>query len=114
MRDEQPRKDLSFFRPRGETMRGEVRVIKLILAGWLGAIGGFQLLVYLVGHSERWRHLLDLTFFNLPVHFWLTGQFLPLWFIILCGIFNYWMDRHAARTLDGSIRFRVKSSGEEE
>jgi hypothetical protein len=40
----------------------------------------------------------------------LTGQFLPLWFIILCAVFNFWMDRHAVKGLDGSMRFRVRST----
>ena len=104
---------ISFFRPRGKTMRGEVRVIKLILAGWLAAIIGSQILVYLleVNYSEL---LLDeWTFFNLPIHFWLTGQFLPLWFIILCIAFNFWMDRHAVKGLDGSLRFTVRSPDRE-
>lgn len=109
-------KSFSFFRPRGANMRSEIRVIKLIMAGWLIAIVGLQVYVYSleVNYSEL---LLDeLTFFNLPIHFWLTGQFLPLWFIILCVLFNFWMDRHAANagSLDGSIRFRLKPTGEEE
>lgn len=104
---------ISFFRPRGKSMRGEVRVIKLILAGWLAAIVGSQILVYLleVNYSEL---LLDeWTFFNLPIHFWLTGQFLPLWFIVLCIAFNFWMDRHAVKGLDGSLRFTVRSPDRE-
>ena len=59
--------------------------------------------------------LTDLTFFNLPIQFWLTGQFLPLWFIILCALFNFWMDRHVERSQDSSIRFRIKPvNGEDE
>lgn len=108
-------KDLSFFKPRGATMRGEVRVIKLILAGWLIAIIGFQLFAYLLEVSYSELLLEDLTFFNLPIQFWLSGQFLPLWFIILCVLFNIWMDRHAAQSLEGSLRFRIKPlRGEDE
>ncbi|MBI5484838.1 MAG: DUF4212 domain-containing protein [Deltaproteobacteria bacterium] len=109
-------KSFSFFRPRGETMRSEIRVIKLILAGWLIAIVGIQIFIYLLEANYSALLLDELTFFNLPVHFWLTGQFLPLWFIIICFLFNYWMDRHAgnAGNQDGSIRFRVKRSGREE
>jgi uncharacterized membrane protein len=109
-------KSFSFFRPRGETMRRETRVIKLILAGWLIAIVGSQIYVYLLEVNYSALLLDEWTFFNLPIHFWLTGQFLPLWFIIICGLFNFWMDRHASNvsSLDGSLRFRVKSTGEEE
>ncbi|MEI6208186.1 MAG: DUF4212 domain-containing protein [Desulfuromonadales bacterium] len=117
MNDSSPEKDVSFFRPRGATMRGEIRVITLILAGWLIAIIGSQIFIYLLEVTYSALLLDDLTFFNLPIHFWLTGQFLPLWFIILCILFNVWMDRHAASasSLDGSLRFRVRpASGEDE
>ena len=89
-------------------MRGEVRVIKLILSGWLIAIVGFQLFAYLLEANYSKLLLKDLTFFNLPIQFWLSGQLLPLWFIILCVIFNVWMDRHTVQSLEGSLRFRTK------
>ncbi|MDD2581391.1 MAG: DUF4212 domain-containing protein [Desulfuromonadaceae bacterium] len=108
-------KGFSFFKPRGATMRDEVRVIKLILSGWLIAIVGFQLIAYYLEASYSVLLLKNLTFFNLPLQFWLTGQFLPLWFIILCVLFNIWMDRHSAQSLEGSLRFRIKAtSGEDE
>ena len=109
-------KSLSFFRPGGATMRRETRVIKLILAGWLIAVVGIQIYVYLLEVNYSSLLLDDLTFFNLPIHFWLTGQFMPLWFIILCGLFNLWIDRHPPNvgTLDGSIRFRVKQADRED
>jgi putative solute:sodium symporter small subunit len=107
-------KSINFFRPRGTTMRAEVRVITLVLLGWIIPIVGYQAWVYFVQKSSRGDLLSQWTFFNLPIHFWLTGQFLPLWFIILCVLFNFWMDRHAARTLDGSLRFRARSGEEKE
>jgi uncharacterized membrane protein len=91
-------------------MKGEVRVIRLVLAGWLAAIVGFQLFVYMLEVNYSELLLNELTFFNLPIQFWLTGHFLPLWFIILCAVFNLWMDRHSVRNLDGSLRFRVRST----
>lgn len=114
MKEVQRDRDISFFKPRGATMTGETRVIKLVLTGWLLAIAGFQGIIYLTAHSPQWSHLLNWTVFNLPVHFWLTGHFLPLWFIIMCGLFNLWMDRHAARSLDGSLRFRIRPQDGEE
>ncbi len=115
MKETSSGKDLSFFTPRGATMRSEVRVIKLILSGWLIAIVGFQLFAYLLEVSYSELLLEDLTFFNLPIQFWLSGQFLPLWFIILCVLFNIWMDRNTAQTQEGSLRFRIKPvSGEDE
>ncbi len=108
-------RNLSFFRPRGATMRKEVRVISLILAGWLIAIVSFQLFAYLLEANYSELLLADLTFFNLPIQFWLSGQFLPLWFIILCVLFNIWMDRHTVQSTEGSLRFRIKPvSGEDE
>jgi putative solute:sodium symporter small subunit len=101
-------KGLNFFKPHGATMRSEVRVIKLILSGWLLAIVGFQLFAYLLESSYSSLLLEDMTFFNLPIQFWLTGQFLPLWFIILCVLFNLWMDRHTVQSEEGSLRFRIK------
>lgn len=107
--------DPSFIKPRGATMRSEVRVIRLILSGWLIAIVGFQLFAYLLEATYSEILLKDLTFFNLPIQFWLSGQLLPLWFIILCVLFNVWMDRHAKQSLEGSLRFRKKPvSGEDE
>jgi putative solute:sodium symporter small subunit len=116
MTDHENCSGLSIFKPRGSSMRSEVRVIRLVLAGWLLSILGFQIFVYLLEVNYSELLLNELTFFNLPIHFWLTGQFLPLWFIILCTLFNVWMDRHSARSLDGSLRFMVpgaRRGGEE-
>lgn len=109
-------RSFSFFTPRGALMRSETRVIKLILAGWLAAVVGVQICIYLLEVNYSALLLDDRLLFNLPLHFWLTGQFLPLWFIALCVLFNFWMDRHAANagTLDGSLRFRVTRDGGEE
>lgn len=116
MDDKTSIKSFSFFRPRGVTMRREIRIIKLILTGWLIAIVGTQIFFYWLEISYSGLLLEELTFFNLPIHFWLTGQFLPLWFVILCILFNFWMDRHAADagSQDGSIRFRVRPANWEE
>lgn len=102
-------KDLSFFTPRGGTMRSEVRVIKLILTGWLLAIVGSQCFAYFLEASYSELLIKDLVFINLPIQFWLSGQLLPLWFIILCILFNIWMDRNSAQSLEGSLRFRIKT-----
>lgn len=101
---------INFFKPRGKSMRAEVRVISLVLAGWVAAIVGFQLFVFLLEVNYSALLLDEITVFNLPIHFWLTGHFLPLWFIILCVAFNFWMDRHAVKGLDGSLRFTVRGA----
>lgn len=115
MSEQAPGRDISFFKPHGKIMRNEVRVITLILSGWLIAIVGFQLFAYYLEVNYSELLLSDLTFFNLPVQFWLSGQLLPLWFIILCSVFNVWMDRHSVQSAEGSLRFRVKPvNGEDE
>jgi putative solute:sodium symporter small subunit len=108
-------RDPSFLTPRGAKMRGEVRVIRLVLSGWLVAIVGFQLFGYLLEANYSELLLRDLTVFNLPLQFWLSGQLLPLWFIILCVMFNVWMDRHSEPSREESLRFRIKPvRGEDE
>lgn len=114
MSEPSTRKSLSFFRPCGATMKSETRVIKLILISWLVSIAGLQLYIYLLERSYSELLLNELTIFNLPVHFWLTGQFLPFWFIILCVLFNIWMDRHTSKVQNGTLRFRVRPTKEEE
>jgi len=101
-------KNINFFRPRGGAMRQEVRVITLVLAGWLIAIIGFQLIVMLLENrfDAIWN---GLVFFNLPIHYWLTGQLLPLWFVMLCAAFNLWMDRHTPKGDSGALRFKLPS-----
>lgn len=105
MADHNKLKGISIFSPRGKPMCSEVRVISLVLAGWLISLLGIQVFVYLLEVNYSELLLNELTFFNLPIHFWLVGHFLPLWFIILCALFNVWMDRHSVRSLDGSLRF---------
>jgi putative solute:sodium symporter small subunit len=115
MNETSSNKDLSFFKPLGGAMRAEVRVITFILSAWLVAIVGFQLFAYILEVNYSRLLLEDLTFFNLPIQFWLSGQLLPLWFIILCVLFNIWMDRHSAQSREGSLRFRIKAAkGEDE
>ena len=110
---EKPEQDVvNIFKPRGANMKGETRVIALVLTSWLAAVVGSQLLVCFLEYYQQGTILSRWTFFNLPIPFWLTGQFLPLWFIFLCVLFNIWMDRHAARSLDGALRYRIRSRRE--
>jgi hypothetical protein len=107
-------KDVHFFRPRGTAMRRETRVIKLVLTGWLLAIFCSQGFVLLIGEPTNLFGLNNFTFFNLQIPHWLTGQFLPLWFVILCVIFNFWMDSHMSNATDGSMRFRLRPAKEDD
>lgn len=93
MNGSQERYNVNFFKPKKGYMRDEVRIILLILFGWVAATFGFQFLLWLLADAKGESFLTLRTFFTLPFHFWFTGQFLPLWFIILCVIFNIYTDR---------------------
>lgn len=108
------RRSINMFRPLPGTMLGEVRVIALLLAAWLLAVAGTQLGIWLVEDSVEGFWLTDFIFFNLPIHFWISGQFLPLLFIGLCLLFNLWMDRHEVRRMESTIRFRAPGRKKEE
>jgi len=84
------------FRPRPGFMRREVRVIWWMLAGWALLTFGFQLLLVLLGREDGGSILTEATLFGFPFHYWFTGQFLIVWFILLCFLFNLFIDRLTA------------------
>lgn len=95
MSDQQKPCEINFFRPRKGYMTGEVAIIAAVLVGWAVANFGFQGVLALLAQSPDGEGILTgLTFLSFPWHFWFTGQFLPLWFIILCVLFNIYIDRH--------------------
>jgi putative solute:sodium symporter small subunit len=93
MSHQDKRYQVNLFRPKAGHMRDEVRIILAILVGWALCTFGFQILLSVSQGSGAGDLLTRLTIFNLPLHFWFTGQFLPLWFIVLCVIFNLYVDR---------------------
>lgn len=107
MNDNDPDRGINIFKPQAGVMRGEVRVIVLVMSAWFLAVVGSQVVIWFLENSLSGFRLNELVFFNLPISFWLTGQFLPLWFILLGGAFNLWMDRHESRRLEGTIRLRT-------
>ncbi|MCM2357716.1 MAG: DUF4212 domain-containing protein [Geobacteraceae bacterium] len=89
---------VNLFRPKKGYMREEVFIILAVLFGWGVVTFGFQLLIRLLSDAPQGGSMLTrLHLFNLPFHFWFTAQFLPLWFIILCVIFNVYVDRLTQR-----------------
>ena len=92
MNSSRDRYTVNLFKPNKGYMREEVRIIILIFCGWLLVTFGFQFLLRLLAGAGD-CFLTMRTFFTLPFHFWFTAQFLPLWFIILCIIFNIYIDR---------------------
>lgn len=107
MADKEVKRSINFFRPLPGTMCGEVRVIALLLLAWLLAVVGSQVGIWVLEESLDGFWLTELIFFNLPIHFWISGQFLPLLFIGLGLLFNLWMDRHEIRRMESTIRFRA-------
>ncbi len=101
MADKSNNYKVNLFRPKQGYMLDEVWIILLILAGWGGVTFGFQALLSFLANVRGGSFLTECIFFNLPFHYWFTGQFLPLWFIILCIIFNLYIDhlteRHSHR-----------------
>jgi putative solute:sodium symporter small subunit len=89
---------VNFFRPRPGFMRREVVFIWIMLAGWALCTFGFQwLLARLQRTAAGEGPLTDASFLGFPFHHWFTGQFLILWFIFLCLLFNLFIDRLAER-----------------
>jgi len=89
---------VNLFRPKKGYMTEEVIIIFTALFGWGVMTFGFQFFVGLLNGSSRWgTQLSGFRIFNLPFHFWFTAQFLPLWFIFLCFMFNVYVDRLTER-----------------
>lgn len=93
MSDQTKRYQVNLFRPKKGHMRDEVLIIFAILFGWAVCTFGFQIVLALARGTGAGALLTGLTLFGLPLHFWFTGQFLPLWFIVLCIVFNLYLDR---------------------
>jgi putative solute:sodium symporter small subunit len=93
MSHQQKRYQVNLFRPKTGHMRDEVIIIFAILFGWAVCTFGFQILLAMCYGTGAGSILTGLSLFGLPLHFWFTGQFLPLWFIVLCVIFNLYIDR---------------------
>jgi putative solute:sodium symporter small subunit len=92
------RYEVNLFKPKEGYMVDELAVIVAVLFGWGILTFGFQFLLRLLAETPEGNGLLTrISFFNLPFHFWFTGQFLPLWFIILCIAFNVYIDRLTER-----------------
>lgn len=107
MSEKEMKRSINIFQPLPGTMRSEVQVIAMLLLACLLAVVGSQLTIWLLEESLDGFWLTELIFFNLPIHFWISGQFLPLLFIVLGLVFNLWMDRNELRRVEGTIRFRA-------
>lgn len=83
---------INFFRPRKGFMRKEVTIIWITLIAW--ALLTFGMPIHLATtHTDPGSTLSSVPYiFGIPAYFWYSGQFLILWFIFLCFIFNVLID----------------------
>ncbi len=84
---------VNFFRPRTGYMRRKVAYIWVLLISWAFFTFGFQALLALIGGPDGQSRLTELTIFGFPLHVWFTGHFLIVWFILICILFNLFIDR---------------------
>ena len=92
LQPESPARDdlrVNFFRPRPGFMRREVTIIWLTLSAWALFTFGFPLYLASCPHAQ----LTTRTIFGMPLHYWFSGQFLIIWFILICVVFNLLIDR---------------------
>ena len=89
---------VNLLRPRGRYFRGVAGIIFVVLALWFALVFGFQFLLALIQRDSlgsSW--LTDARFLGFPFHYWFTGQFAILAFILLCILFNWRYDRLISR-----------------
>jgi putative solute:sodium symporter small subunit len=89
---------VNFFRPQAGFMRSEVIYIWIALIAWALLTFGFQFLIY-SGQTDASGSgpLTTRTIFSFPFEYWFTGQFLIVWFILICFLFNLMVDRLTER-----------------
>lgn len=115
MSEQDTPRTVNIFKPLKGVMAKEVRLIAILLTPCLLAVFVSQIGILLLAKSDRGVLLAEFIFFNLPIHYWISGQFMPLWFILAGIAFNLWMDHNENRHME-AIRYRAKgrSKGEME
>ncbi len=89
---------VNLLRPSGRYFKAVARLIFLVLALWFLLVFGFQFLLVLIQRDplgSSW--LTDARFMGFPFHYWFTGQFAILAFLLLCLLFNQRYDRIISR-----------------
>ncbi|MFA5514701.1 MAG: DUF4212 domain-containing protein [Desulfuromonadales bacterium] len=85
---------VNFFFPRPGYLRRRVTYTWVLLISWAFFTLGFPLLLkFLQVNSAGESGLTDLVVFGFPFHYWFAGQFLIVWFIFLCILFNVFLDQ---------------------
>ena len=80
--------------PAAATSRQSAGIIFLIVGLWALMVFGFQILLFLVQRDPVGSSFLtDARFLGFPFHYWFTGQFSIIGFLLLCIWFNRLFDR---------------------
>lgn len=83
---------VNFFRPRPGFMRREVTVICLALLAWAVVSIGFPLSLGITAKEPGASLSVGRWIFGMPWHYWFSGHFLIVWFILICAMFNVLID----------------------
>ena len=86
--------EVNLLRPRGHYFKTLRRVIFTIVGLWALMVFGFQILLFVVQRDPMGSSFLtDARFLGFPFHYWFTGQFAIIGFLLLCVWFNRLYDR---------------------
>ena len=86
--------EVNLLRPRGRYLKKVRRIIFTIVALWALMVFGFQILLFLVQRDPMGSSFLtDARILGFPFHYWFTGQFSIIGFLLLCIWFNWLFDR---------------------
>jgi len=95
---------VNFFSPQGEFQKTEVRYIWIMLIIWAAGTFGFQILLRMVQENAVGESFLTrMRFLGFPFHYWWTGQFMIIVYILLCIWFNILIDALEDRHEKGDI-----------
>lgn len=84
---------VNFFSPRGAFQKTEVGYIWLMLILWALGTFGFQILLRMVQTNPQGASFLtSMKFLGFPFHYWWSGQFMIIVYILLCIWFNVLID----------------------
>ncbi len=73
-------------------MRREVSVICVTLFAWAFVAIGFPLCLGITTTDPAALANANRSIFGMPMHYWFSGHFLIVWFILICFLFNVMID----------------------
>ena len=86
--------EVNLLCPQGRYLKSVRRIIFTVVGLWALMVFGFQILLFLVQRDPMGSSFLtDARFLGFPFHYWFTGQFSIIGFLLLCLWFNRLFDR---------------------